>query len=101
MIARAWRGWTAVADADAYAGYIERVALPAFRETPGNRGAYVLRRLDRERAEFVTLSLWDDEDAVRAFAGDDLGRARFFPEDDRFLVERELHVTHYEVAAGP
>lgn len=101
MIARSWRGWTAADDADAYVDYLERDAMPVIRETPGNRGAYVLRRLDGEWAEFVTLTLWDGEEAVRAFAGDDPGRARFFPEDDRFLVERELHVTHYEVAAGP
>ena len=40
-------------------------------------------------------------DAIRAFAGDDVERAVFFPEDERFLVERDLHVIHYEVAAYP
>jgi hypothetical protein len=34
---------------------------------------------------------------VQAFAGDDLERAVFYPEDDRFLVERELRVLHYDV----
>jgi hypothetical protein len=35
-------------------------------------------------------------DDVKAFAGDDLGQAVFFPEDDRYLVERDLEVGHFE-----
>jgi hypothetical protein len=33
----------------------------------------------------------------RPFAGDDLEAAVFFPEDDRYLVEREPVVRHFEV----
>jgi hypothetical protein len=36
-------------------------------------------------------------DAIRRFAGDDYERARYYPEDDEFLVEREPFVTHHEV----
>jgi heme-degrading monooxygenase HmoA len=97
VIARVWRGWTAAEDAEAYADYIERTGMSSAREVPGNRGTYVLRRLDGERAEFVTVLLWESLDDVRAFAGDDLERAVFYPEDDRFLVERELRVAHYDV----
>ena len=100
MIARVWRGWTAAEDAEAYADYVERSGMSAAREVTGNRGAYVLRRLDGERAEFVTVLLWESLDAVRAFAGDDLERAVFFPEDGRYLVERDLVVTHYEATSA-
>lgn len=58
----------------------------------------ILRRDDGARTEFQTVILWDDLDSIRAFAGDELERAVFFPEDDRFLVERDAHVVHYEVA---
>jgi hypothetical protein len=33
----------------------------------------------------------------REFAGDDIARAIFYPEDDRFLVERDLTAAQYEV----
>jgi hypothetical protein len=36
------------------------------------------------------MSLWDSLDAVRGFAGDDVEKAVFYPEDERFLVDREL-----------
>ena len=97
MIARTWRGWTAAADADDYVDYVLDTGIRAYRETPGNRGAWILRRDDGDRTEFVTLSFWESRDAVRAFAGDEIDQAVFYPEDDRFLIERELHVHHYEL----
>jgi heme-degrading monooxygenase HmoA len=57
----------------------------------------MLRRLEGDRAEFVMISLWSSEEAIRAFAGDDISIAVFYPEDDRYLIERELTATHYEV----
>jgi hypothetical protein len=36
-------------------------------------------------------------DAVRTFAGDDPAQAVYYPEDDRFLVERSSIVEHYDV----
>jgi heme-degrading monooxygenase HmoA len=97
MIARIWRGATRADDADAYAAYMGATGGEALAATPGNRGVYMLRRIGGDRAEWVMLSLWEDEDAVRAFAGDDISVAVFYPEDDRYLTERDLIVTHLEV----
>ena len=100
MIARAWRGWTTAEDADAYVAYLEETGAPASRGTPGNRGFLIWRRPQGDRVEFLTVSLWDSIDAVRGFAGEDVEKAVFYPEDDRFLVDRELTVAHYEIATG-
>jgi heme-degrading monooxygenase HmoA len=98
MIARIWRGWIRTADREAYVAYIEGTGIAEYRRTPGNRGAWMLTRdLDDGRTEIVTLSWWDSLDAIRGFAGDDISRAVFYPEDDRYLVDRETSVTHYEV----
>jgi catechol 2,3-dioxygenase-like lactoylglutathione lyase family enzyme/heme-degrading monooxygenase HmoA len=97
VIARIWRGWTRTEDADAYLDYLQATGIPAYRSTPGNRAAYVLRRADGERTEFATLTLWSSFDAVKAFAGDDVEQAVFYPEDDRFLVDRETTATHFDV----
>jgi len=97
VIARTWRGWTRADDADAYVEYLQRTGIPEYRATEGNIAAYILRRNVGERTEFVTLTLWDSLDAVHGFAGDDVERAVFYPEDDRFLVERETTVAHFEV----
>ena len=99
MIARTWRGETATRDADAYVAYLETTGLPGYRSTPGNRGAYLLRRPLGDRTEFLTVSFWDDLGVVRAFAGDDIDVAVFYPEDDRFLTARDGVAYHYEVAS--
>lgn len=102
MIARTWRGWTRAEDAAGYADYVLRTGIDAYRSTPGNRGAWVLTRPDGERAEILTVSLWDDLTAVRGFAGDEVERAVFYPDDDRWLVDRELVAHHWTAvpAAG-
>jgi heme-degrading monooxygenase HmoA len=97
MIARTWRGATSARDADEYVQYLVETGLAEFRQTEGNRGALALRRIEGDRAEFVVLSLWESEAAVRRFAGDKIEQAVFYPEDGRFLVDRDSTVTHYEV----
>lgn len=97
MIARTWRGWTKVEDADAYVGYLLETGMKEYRQTPGNLAAYILRRDDADRTEFVTLTFWESMDAVARFAGEDVEQAVFYPEDDRFLVARETTVRHFEV----
>ncbi len=101
MIARTWHGVTPASKADAYYAYLEESGVKEYRRTPGNRGVYVLRRVAGDRADFLLISLWDSYDAIRAFAGDDLEKARYFPKDREFLLEFEPNVAHYEVLAAP
>ena len=100
MIARIWSGTVRTTDADYYAGYIRDTGFTAYGETPGNRGAWLLRRDDPEAgtSEFVTFSLWETVDAIRAFAGDDIEAAVLYPEDSRYLVDGGTDIRHYEVA---
>ena len=97
MLARIWRGATCADDADEYVKYLEATGLREYRVTPGHRGVLPLRRVVNGSAEFVLLTFWDSENAIRAFAGDDISRAVFYPEDDRFLVDRGVRVEHFDV----
>jgi heme-degrading monooxygenase HmoA len=101
MIARIWRGATRVADADAYLSYLRQTGIKEYEATPGNGGVQVLRSVQGDEAEWVLISFWETLDAVRAFAGDDIERAVFYPEDERFLLRKDLTVTHYELLKGP
>ena len=100
MIARTWRGAVRAEDADAYLDYLEATGLKEYRETPGNRGVFALRRIDGDRCEYLIVSLWDSLDAVKRFAGEEPEKAVFYPEDDRFLVDRDLTPSHHEVVAS-
>ena len=99
MIARMWKGAVRTADADEYVTYIAETGLAEYVQTPGNRGAWMLRRDEGELTEFITFTLWDSLDAVKAFAGEDYETAVYYPEDERFLVRQSDVCEHYEVAA--
>ena len=101
MIARLWRGLVPEARAEAYLRYLETTGLKEYRSTRGNRGVYVLRRIERGRAEYLLVSLWESMAAIRRFAGDDVEKAVYYPEDEEFLLELEPKVVHYEVLAAP
>lgn len=97
MIARLWTGAVRRADGDAYAEYMRETGVADYAGAPGNRGAWMLRRNIDDQTEFVMFTLWDSLDSVKAFAGEDYEAAVFYPEDDRFLLRRDLRATHYEV----
>ena len=98
MIARTWRGLVATDRADEYMGFIERTGLSEYGDTPGNLGAYLLRRdLGGGRTEVVTLSFWESMDAVRRFAGDDPEKAVLYPGDEDYLLDPDTTIAHFEV----
>jgi hypothetical protein len=55
MIARTWRGAVRAEDAEAYAEYVRATGIAEYAATPGNRGAYLLYRIDGDRAEVLTI----------------------------------------------
>ena len=93
-IVRTWTGWVRPEDAETYARYIEETGMAEYRSTPGNLGAYMVLTEEGERTKVSTVSFWTDLDVIRGFAGDDISRAVFYDEDDRYLVARETTVTH-------
>jgi heme-degrading monooxygenase HmoA len=97
MIARIWRGVTKAELADEYLTYMQETGLGEYTRTPGNRGVLTLRRIVDGKAEFLLISMWESEEAIRNFAGDDMNRAVFYPEDERFLVEKDDVVSHFEI----
>jgi heme-degrading monooxygenase HmoA len=97
-VLRSWTGWIRTTDRAAYAEYLDRTGMAAYRETPGNHGAWALMRdLPDGRTEVRTISLWEDRASIRAFAGEQIDRAVFYPDDDRFLIARDTHVEHFDV----
>lgn len=101
MIARLWHGRVLSTKADEYEEYLRRTGVPDYLATPGNRGAWVLRRIEGEATHFLLITFWDSLAAIETFAGIPADRARYYPEDDDFLLEREPNVIHYDVATGP
>jgi hypothetical protein len=98
-ILREWRAEIRRSMKVAYVDYVRATGIAEYRQTRGNLGAAVAARdLDDTRSEIVTLSWWESFDAIRAFAGDPVNRARYFPEDNNYLLTRPETVLHYDLS---
>jgi heme-degrading monooxygenase HmoA len=100
MVVRIWHGVTEAAKSDEYLDYLNQTGVPDYRATEGNLGVYVLRRIAGERAHFLTVSFWESFGMIKGFAGSNPERARYYQEDEEFLLEFEPTVEHYEVLVG-
>lgn len=96
MIARRWHGRVPASKSEQYLRVMREVALPDYRATEGNRGAWCLHRREGEIVHFEMFTLWKDEQAIRNFAGDDIALAKYYDFDADFLLEKEPHVLHFE-----
>ncbi len=97
MIVRFWHGRVPTAKASAYRAFTNARAIPDYRSVPGNISVHVLERAEGDVTHFMTMTFWTSAEAIRAFAGDDIERAKYYPEDADFLLEYEPTVVHYEV----
>lgn len=100
LIARAWHGRTDVLKADEYLKFLIERAVPDYQSIAGNRGVTILRRRQGAEAHFLIITQWESRAAIAAFAGVDIEQAKYYAEDQAFLLEFEPTVTHYEVCVA-
>lgn len=96
IITRIWHGKTLREHSDQYLEYIRQTGLKDYLSTPGILSAKVLRRAEGEICHFWTITEWPDIKSIKTFAGNDYERARYYPEDEKFLLEFEETVIHCE-----
>lgn len=96
-IMREWRAQIRRALKREYVDYVTATGIAGYRRAEGNLGAVIATRdLDSERSEIITLSWWKDQASIEAFAGGDISRSRYYPEDDRYLLTHPETVQHFE-----
>lgn len=100
MIVRIWHGRTRRERGDEYGAFLTRRAIPDYRGVPGNLDVAILRRDEGDVSHFLTVTRWISEEAIRAFAGSEVLKAKYYPEDKGFLLEFEPEVQHFTVVAG-
>lgn len=97
MIARIWKGTTLEKDTETYLQYLEKTGLKDYRKTKGNLGVQLLLKTEDGISEFVLISFWDSYDSIRKFSGENIDKARYYPEDKKYLLKLEPNVAHYTV----
>jgi len=97
MIVRLWHGIVSASKAGAYREFLNTRAVPDYQSVQGNLSVHILERKEAEITHFIALTFWKDMDSIKAFAGDDVEAAKYYPEDKDFLLEFEPKVVHYDV----
>ena len=97
MIVRTWHGRTRLADADEYETFMKERAAPDYGSVDGLEQLFFTRRDEGDVSHFLLVTIWHSMEAVKKFAGDDPSIAKYYPEDDKYLLEKELHSLNHQV----
>ena len=97
MIVRLWHGRTDISKADAYAEFMKDRAAPDYGAIDGLKKLYFLRKIDPDAAHFLLVTIWDSMESVKQFAGEHPEIAKYYPEDDSYLLEKEATSDLYEM----
>lgn len=99
MIARIWHGKTEIDKYEEYTDFLKEVAIPDYQKTVGFVDLRFLRNKMHDEGHFTLITFWENLKAIKKFAGEDFEKAKYYPEDDNFLLEFERNVVHHEVFA--
>ncbi|MEO0585882.1 MAG: antibiotic biosynthesis monooxygenase [Bacteroidota bacterium] len=99
MIVRVWHGQTKVENFEAYTEFLKDRAIPDYQQTEGFVKLSFLRRIVGGTAHFTLLTYWENLEVIKNFAGEAYELAKYYPEDQEYLLKFEEKVTHYEVFA--
>jgi len=99
MIARIWHGRTRIDDYEAYTAFMKSRAIPDYKKTEGFIKLTFLRRVSKNIGHFTLITFWKDIDVIKNFAGENFEKAKYYPEDRKYLLEFEEKVKHFDVFA--
>jgi heme-degrading monooxygenase HmoA len=97
MISRQWKCILKEASHDEYITFLNDVVFAAAKELPGFIQANILTRKTTHGLEFMVTTLWENLDAIKAFAGEDTSLAMVPEAAQRMMVSYDKVVIHYEV----
>jgi len=97
MIVRMWRGKVRKDLKSEYVAYLNQTGLADYGKVEGNQDVYLLCQDMEENVEFLTMTFWSSIDAIKKFAGEDYKKARYYPEDEKFLLNFSETAEHFEV----
>jgi hypothetical protein len=96
VITRIWHGRTRTEHVDEYLHFLIDTGVPDYKSVPGNLTVEIWREIEGDVCHFWTVTKWDGIDSIKQFAGDDYEKAKYYPEDERYLLEFEPNVRHCE-----
>ncbi len=96
-IMRLWHGEVSIEKADEYEKFMIEKAAPDYGSVDGLLKLYFQRRNENKTAHFLLVTIWDSLESIKGFAGAEPEIAKYYPEDDEFLLEKEKTSSMYEI----
>ena len=96
-IMRLWHGRVKRDRADEYEKLMVEKAVPDYSSVEGLLKLYFQRKDEKNITHFLLVTIWDSMESVKKFAGDNPEIAKYYPEDDEFLLEKEKNTELYEI----
>ena len=72
-------------------------AAPDYGSVAGLENLFFTRRNEGDVSHFLLVTIWDSIDSVKKFAGENPEVAKYYPEDDGYLLEKEEYSRNYQV----
>jgi heme-degrading monooxygenase HmoA len=94
---RLWHGEVPIEKADDYEKLMVEKAAAYYSSVDGLLSLSFQRRNENTKAHFLLVTIWDSLDSIKQFAGADPELAKYYPEDDEFLLEKEKYTSIYDV----
>jgi heme-degrading monooxygenase HmoA len=92
-----WRGKVRKDLKSEYVAYLNQTGLADYGKVEGNQGVYLLCRDLEGNVEFLTMTFWTSIEAIKKFAGEDYEKARYYPEDQKYLLNFSENAEHFEI----
>ncbi len=96
-IMRLWHGEVDREKADEYEKLMVEKAVPDYSSVEGLLKLYFQRKDEKSITHFLLVTIWDSMESVKKFAGDNPEIAKYYPEDDKFLLKKEKKTELYEI----
>jgi len=96
-IMRLWHGEVAIEKADEYEKFMIERAAPDYSSVEGLLNLYFQRKDEKSKAHFLLVTVWDSIESMKKFSGTNPELAKYYPEDDDFLLGKEKHSLVYNV----
>ena len=90
-IMRLWHGEVAIDKADDYEQFMIERAAPNYSSVEGLLNLYFQRKDETDKAHFLLVTIWDSLESMKNFSGADSEVAKYYPEGDAFLLDKEKH----------
>lgn len=97
MIAREWKAKCPKQNEEGFIAYLYETGVKDTSKTDGFLGAQIFNRDVSDGAEITLITYWVDVESIKAFAGEDIGVAKLYSEDDKYELQPDHHVNHYKV----